>query len=382
MTLQHRPEAAVPGPETHPGWLASACDPAAFRAEQAKLRHVWTFLGLASDAPRDGDWLRASLADRSVFVQREDGVLRGFENRCAHRGYPIRTRDRGQGPIVCGLHQWRYDREGRATGIPLSRPLFGASPGELGAHLEPLEVAVCGDFVFGRFAPGRPGEPLEAWLGPAAPILETLSAGSRRHWAWSREIACNWRFFSQLTLDDYHLAAIHPDSLGKHGYLKPQFVHYERFGAHSVYCFSQQDWSLEAMSRGCADGSWISADYTTIQLFPHLTVVHMSWDTIFRSVLTMQLTPLGFDRTRLTVRLHPLGYRSARAWHRFRRRWGTELTQFFVWRSSLKIMGQDIGAAEALQTTAAQMDEAPRWGGFERRIGWFEETYRAMVEDG
>jgi phenylpropionate dioxygenase-like ring-hydroxylating dioxygenase large terminal subunit len=67
----------------------------------------------------DGDWFRASLATRSVFVQRFGPELKGFENRCVHRSYPLRDADRGNGPIVCGFHHWRYDHEGRALGIPL-----------------------------------------------------------------------------------------------------------------------------------------------------------------------------------------------------------------------------------------------------------------------
>ena len=378
MSHPYRPEPPRDEAEAARAWLAAACDPSAFRAEQDRLRHVWTFLGFVSDAARDGDWFRASLGGRSVFVQRSGEDLRGFENRCAHRGFPIRTEDRGHGPIVCGLHHWRYDDEGRATGIPLSRPLFGGSPPEIDARLEPLEISACGDFVFGRFA-SEPGEELESFLGPSAAILKSLSSGSAGSRRWVREIRCNWRLFTHLTLDDYHLAAIHPDSLGKHGYLNPKYVHYERFGAHSVYCFSQQDWTLDGMSRACAERSWNSADYTTFQLFPQLTVLHISYGIIFRWVGVVQLTPLAFDRTRLTYRLYPLDYKSWKPWHSFRRRSIGWLADLVMWRSSMKVTAQDIAAAERLQETAAQMDGYPTFGNYERRIDWFEETYRAVM---
>jgi len=84
------------------GWAQSTYDPEAFAAEQRRFAHVWTFLGLAADVAREGDWFRAAIGVRSVFVQRINGQLRGFENRCAHRFFPLRVTDKGNGPIVCG----------------------------------------------------------------------------------------------------------------------------------------------------------------------------------------------------------------------------------------------------------------------------------------
>src|SRR5215467_8090535 len=106
-------------------WARSLVDPTAFALEQARLAHVWTFLGLAHDLARDGDWMTASLGTRSVFVQRFGDELRGFENVCAHRFHPLRTGERGNGPLVCGFHHWRYDKDGRAIGIPACEQTFG-----------------------------------------------------------------------------------------------------------------------------------------------------------------------------------------------------------------------------------------------------------------
>ncbi|WP_367268032.1 hypothetical protein [Reyranella sp.] len=32
----------------------------------------------------------------------------------------------------------------------------------------------------------------------------------------------NWKFCHQINLDDYHIVAVHPGTLGKQGYLKPE----------------------------------------------------------------------------------------------------------------------------------------------------------------
>src|SRR5258708_39945964 len=133
-------------------WYRAVRDQQAFVREQQKLAHVWTFLGLARDLQRDGDWFTASLATRSVFVQRFGDDIRAFENVCAHRRYPLRHAARGNGPVICGHHHWQYNRDGLAIGIPVCSQVFGVLPHELNARLTPVEIARCGGLIFGRFA--------------------------------------------------------------------------------------------------------------------------------------------------------------------------------------------------------------------------------------
>ena len=382
MSLQTRSEPQDAGSAPPTGWIAAATDLAAYRAEQAALQHVWTFLGFTSDAPGEGDWFRAVLGGRSVFVQRSGNVLRGFENRCAHRGYPIRTRDRGTGPIVCGLHHWRYDDQGRATGIPLSRQLFGASPGDLDLGLPQLDVASCGEFVFGRFPSAEAREPLEAFLGPGFPILQAMSAGSRKSCDEPYLLKSNWRFFTHLTLDDYHMAAVHPTTSGKNNhYLKPEEVNYYRFGLHSCYVYDDPDYTLDRLAADCAAGAWRSESYVILSIFPNLVISHAA--PADRYIFISQLTPLAHDRTRLTSRTYPLE-RPTSARGRLFRRWGPLAWGVFwmVRRVARTVLKEDVAAAERSQETAAQMDAFPLLGAYERRLGWFEESYRAVVGDG
>ena len=162
--------------ETIPSdWSHAIADETAFRREQQALAHTWTFLGLARDVQKDGDWFRALLATREVFVQRFGDELRGFENICPHRSYPLRQGDRGNGPIVCGFHHWQFNRDGLAIGIPNCRQLYGKLPHELGARLAPIEVATCGALVFGRFPSEHAGKSLQDFLAEGFRILEALS---------------------------------------------------------------------------------------------------------------------------------------------------------------------------------------------------------------
>jgi nitrite reductase/ring-hydroxylating ferredoxin subunit len=122
------------------GWAQSTYDPEAFAAEQRRFAHCL-------DVPRPGGRCRArrrlvpgghrrSLRLRPAY-QRQ---LRGFENRCAHRFFPLRVTDKGNGPIVCGFHHWRYDGDGRAQGIPACKDVFGVVSRELDIGLTPVEL--------------------------------------------------------------------------------------------------------------------------------------------------------------------------------------------------------------------------------------------------
>jgi phenylpropionate dioxygenase-like ring-hydroxylating dioxygenase large terminal subunit len=157
-----------------PIWARGAADPAFFAREQAQLGKLWTLLGLTTDIPGDGDWFRASLGGQSVFVQRFGDTLRGFENVCMHRFYPLRTADRGNGPIRCGFHHWQYNKDGLAVGIPKCQEMFGVTPRELNARLTPIEIATCGILIFGRFGSPKHPETLEDYLADGFPILRAM----------------------------------------------------------------------------------------------------------------------------------------------------------------------------------------------------------------
>jgi len=183
-------------------WARALVDDREFKHEQSRLGHFWTVLGITHDVKNDGDWIRATLGGRSVFVQRFGDTIRGFENRCAHRSFPLRTEDKGNGPVVCGFHHWRYDKDGRAVGIPMCPEMFGVTPRELDAKLNPVEIATCGSLIFGRFPDDGATGSLEEFLGEGFPILDamcTIAGPPNRH---KCVVKANWKLSIQITLDD------------------------------------------------------------------------------------------------------------------------------------------------------------------------------------
>jgi nitrite reductase/ring-hydroxylating ferredoxin subunit len=271
-------------PQFSANWAQELLDSKAFREEQRRLAGVWTFLGLSRDLGRDGDWFCSSIA--TVFVQRFGTELRGFENLCAHRSYPLRRERKGSGPVVCGFHHWQYNRDGRAVGIPICNLAYGKPPHEMDAHLQPIELAMCGPLIFGRF-PGRSSsESLESYLGDAFPILEAMAPVRGRPLYMELPVQAHWKLNMHITLDDYHGPPIHPRTLERHAYLPSMnTLRYFRLGTNSAYLFSDDERCFDKLLEGFREGTYRSSHFFIFQNMPNLAIAHVDADRPFLPLL-------------------------------------------------------------------------------------------------
>ena len=363
-----------------PAWARTLVDQTAFDDEQTRLAYVWTFLGFDKDAAKDGDWFRATLATRSVFVQRFGSELKGFENRCAHRSYPLRVADKGNGPIVCGFHHWRYDKDGHAVGIPMCQELFGATPREIGARLTQIDIATCGTLVFGRFRASHANESLEQFLGESFPILQAMSRWQVEPRYLTRTVKANWRLCFHISVDDYHIVAVHPTTFGKVGYLKRENIGYFRVGGHSAYFTDPDPQGVTKMAAACREGTWRSANYRVFHIFPNLTVAHFLSDRQHWFILVLQYVPIAKDRSLMRAWLYSAPFPAAQPWYE---RWIAPFTNpirtVAVRYFANRVLSEDNEVCERLQTIAHQIDDRPILGALEERVAWFEETYAKAV---
>jgi len=370
-----KPQAPTPSPFTN--WPDTLIDPARFREEQTRLARVWTFLGFAHDVAKDGDWFRATIATRSVFVQRFGDSLRGFENRCAHRSFPLRNADRGNGPIVCGFHNWRYDQNGEAVDIPQCA-LFGSSPGELAARLNPIDIDTCGALIFGRFAAPGAGPSLRLYLGESFEILAAISDTAAAPKLVIQAVEANWRLCFQANVEDYHGPIIHRRTLGKTGYPRLERTHYFRFGWHSAFISNPDPEALTKMAAECRAGTWRSANYRVFQIFPDLTVSHVRvhWENWL--IVVVQYAPVSPSRSIMRAWHYPAPFPSQRppSWYDLMTRPLTKLLRKYVMSYIVKmILDEDNAVCERQQSIAPQLSPAPILGALEERLAWYEEAY-------
>jgi Ring hydroxylating alpha subunit (catalytic domain) len=254
--------------------------------------------------------------------------------------------------------------------------MFGVTPRELNARLTPVEIATCGSLIFGRFASPEHKETLADYLAEGFPILEAMWSLPRAPYAISTTIAANWKFGLHISLDDYHLVAVHPSTFGKNGYLATDSVRYFRFGAHSAYFHGADENALADMVRECRQGCYQPPDYRIFQFFPNLIAVHFeaarNW-----FVLIQQYVPLAADRTLLRSWYCPAPFKPAErgTTHRLLRIAAAPWLPLILPLYMRRITNEDNAVCERMQPQARHMRGRPILGRHEERIAWFEETY-------
>jgi phenylpropionate dioxygenase-like ring-hydroxylating dioxygenase large terminal subunit len=170
--------------------------------------HVWQLACTVDHVLEPGDWYEHTCGPLSVLLVRgDDGVLRGFQNVCLHRGNELcHGSGSGRTEIRCMYHRWCWDLDGRLREVP-SRKGFGVIRNEEYA-LRSVQVATWGALVFVNL--DLAAEPLEEFLAPV--VDET---------AWLRPdeytcraivtipVPCNWKAGIDAFSETYHVQGIH-----------------------------------------------------------------------------------------------------------------------------------------------------------------------------
>ena len=64
-----------------------------------------------------GEKLGIEIGGRRILLVNVDGVVRAYEDRCLHHGWPLSRGKLIGSELTCALHQWRYDA---CTGMGLN----------------------------------------------------------------------------------------------------------------------------------------------------------------------------------------------------------------------------------------------------------------------
>lgn len=217
---------------------------------------------------------------RSIVLTRAaDGLVRGFENSCRHRGTRLVGEACHAKAMVCPYHAWTYDLRGSLVHVPHLDSFAGLDPSRRG--LREVEVAERHGLV---------------WLGDAARYLGAIDAdvgaiGFDRHAVSHRSRttrACNWKLVIEAFLDGYHIRILHRDSLAR--FFLDACSIAEPVGPH-IRTVSGRRAMLEAPSE-LAGLDLRTLGTATLFLFPSTVVIE---HPDFVSILTVH--PLAHDLT-------------------------------------------------------------------------------------
>ena len=173
------------------------CDPAILDAERAQLfARAPGYVGHALMAPEPGDYQVLAARDNAQALVHGPKGIELLSNICRHRQAIMLTGKGKAQNIVCPIHRWTYDLQGKLLGAPH----FPNPP--------------CAEL-------GR--SPLSNWKGllfdgprDVARDLASLSlddidfAGYVLNRIDLHECNYNWKTFLEVYLEDYHVEPFHP----------------------------------------------------------------------------------------------------------------------------------------------------------------------------
>jgi choline monooxygenase len=169
------------------------------REQEMIFQHMPRYLGHVQAVPEVGDYLAMVQEGEGRALVRTASGLELVSNVCRHRqALMLRGRGNTRENIVCPLHRWTYDLQGRLVGAPH----FADDPC---LSLTNYPVQFWNGLVFEA---GR--RDVAADLARLGPKAELDFADYRFHSAHRHVCEYNWKTFIEVYLEDYHVAPFHP----------------------------------------------------------------------------------------------------------------------------------------------------------------------------
>jgi phenylpropionate dioxygenase-like ring-hydroxylating dioxygenase large terminal subunit len=238
-------------------------------------------------------WLAA------LIVRGEDGVLRGFQNACRHRGNSL-CQGTGSGltALRCPFHHWTWDLSGRLREVP-DRRGFGPGLTNDAFCLLQVQVDTWGPMVFVNFDLNGPslaefleGIPEEsAWAE-----LDGFHCVAVTHTA----VESNWKVVTEGFSETYHVQGIHPEMLSSiddvHASQRLWGLHgasYQNYGVASPRIHNSTDQSIWE-SFVVTQGNRMGMDMTEPGRAPKVPAGQMMADVIADRIRSYQ-AEIGVD---------------------------------------------------------------------------------------
>jgi benzoate/toluate 1,2-dioxygenase alpha subunit len=183
-----------------------------FDLEMDRIFHrLWVYVGHESELSEPNDFKVARVGKYQVLITMgEDRRVRGFVNRCTHRGNVLCRVGRGRSKFFrCIYHGWTFNNQGEVVGIP-DREGFPQDYDVSRLNLEEVKVGVYKGFIF---ASVDPINGLEEHLGEAKTfidyIVDTSPGGIEVRGPVRYAYPGNWKLVMENTIDAYHFPVLH-----------------------------------------------------------------------------------------------------------------------------------------------------------------------------
>ncbi len=193
-------------------------DPEIYAEEQQRIFRgpIWSFVGMADEIAKPGDYQTTYIGDTPVIVLRDlEGGVQVIVNRCAHRGNLVCIAKEGHTEeLTCVYHNWRYDLQGNLKSVAFGKGVGkqGGMPDDFKREdhgMQRLKCEVYAGLVFATFS--EEVAPLSEWLG--AEMVENIDRVVGRGMVllgtYSQYMPNNWKLYMENVRDSYHASILH-----------------------------------------------------------------------------------------------------------------------------------------------------------------------------
>ncbi len=265
-----------------------------FLSENEKIfSKTWNFIGFYNDFIEENDFVSLVIANTPVVVQKLKGSIKAFRNVCSHRHSIIQTESKGNRPLMCPYHGWAYNNKGIPFGIP-KKPLFQLSKEEIIClKLEEFKVEICGNLVFVNL--DKDSNSLPIFLGKYFSELEKISNNFGEQIDLNEiDITANWKIVVENTLESYHVALIHAETLYKMG---PEGLDFDFESSHSSWNATlnklENEGRQSKIHKPYQNREFIIEGYKHVLIFPNL-LISTTYGVSFNLSL---ITPIDSNNT-------------------------------------------------------------------------------------
>ena len=270
-----------------------------FKKEKEKIfEQTWVFAGFEHDFLENNDFKTIKVNDIPIVVQNFRGEVKAFLNVCSHRFSKIQSEDYGNRPLICPYHGWAYSNKGIPTGIP-KKPLFKKyTKDELcEMKLEEYRVEKCGKLYF--LTLNNDAISLKEYMGDYFDEIQEMSNAFGERIDINRlDIESNWKVVVENTMEAYHLALVHTETLAQlMPVTNPENLTFSFNSPHSNYIIpllvKEGSKKLKFLHRNFSDRKWKLDGFIHYLIFPNL-LISSSYGTTFNVSI---INPVSSSKT-------------------------------------------------------------------------------------
>ena len=188
-----------------------------FELEKERIfKRAWLLVGREEQIANPYDYVvqEVEVAGASILITRDGkGAVRAFHNVCSHRSNQLVWNRKGSARgFKCPYHAWTYKPDGSLAGVPGEADFGGLDKANCG--LTPVALAIWEGWLFINLSP-EPEIGIEEFLGDFGKYLSGIRYNSAATpVVFTAEMKCNWKVLADAFGESYHIACIHPKTIG------------------------------------------------------------------------------------------------------------------------------------------------------------------------